>query len=992
VVRDETGNPLVGVLVSVEGSNTTAVTDGSGTFTILAPPQGSLNVSYLGYLSQTVAVGGRSRIEIVCSPDNQLLEDVVVIGYGTQRREAVTGSVASMGGDALREIPAGDITAALVGRIPGMVLSSTSSRPGASMQIRIRGSRSLTASNDPLIVLDGIPFAGQLNDIDPNNIKSLDILKDASSTAIYGSRGANGVIMITTKTGSRGDERPATLTYNSYYGIKIPERYDLMTGDELYAFKQYLLTAPAGTTGLYPGLGTDEAQGVNTDWQDLMTRQGWVTSHDVGVSGGTRTTSYSFGANYYHDQSPVPFNNFSRYSIRANIDAGVGQWVRIGLNTNSNYNYTQGQQFSVNLQQSPLANPFNADGTLKRTVTSASDINFVTTTDVMRDNMDNWRNDTRRFGTFNTIYAEVTAPWVQGLKYRINLGLNYNQQHQGQFTGRGIGSANADAVSTAQLDQNWRTNWSVENLLSYDRVFNNKHSVNAVALFSAEKNVYSSSRITGRDIPNEQMQYWNMGVAAEQIAVPPGNQNYRASGMISYMGRVMYSYADKYMISAAVRSDASSRLAPGHQWHTYPAISAGWNISEESFMQSLTWLDALKIRVGYGQTSNQSVAEYSTLGTLGTSQLNMGNDLLTGYAISTLPNSNLGWEYTQTWNYGIDFTMFRRRLSGTIEYYTQKTHDILQSVALPASGGVGSYMANIGKSQNKGFELSLTGTIIQNRNDWNWTAGLNFFINRNKLLELSSGDKDGRNEGNNWFVGYPIDVLFDYEAIGLWQEGEPFMTDYQTNAVPGSIKVRYLGDYNADRSPTRNIGTEDRVIMSLEPKFQGGFNTRVSWKNLDLTVIGTFQLGGILSGNIYDGGGYNNMLNGRRGQVDVDYWRPDNTDAYWPSPFSPRSNDNILYLNSRALFDASHLTISTITLGYTLPREWMNNAGFRNIRVYATAQNPFVFFSEYKRMSGLTPQTNSGGNQGNTGTGRLLRSNAGVPFTKNFLFGLNLSF
>ncbi|MDR2883121.1 MAG: SusC/RagA family TonB-linked outer membrane protein, partial [Alistipes sp.] len=949
--------------------------------------------SFLGFQSQSVAVEGRTSIDITLVESAEQIDDVVVIGYGTQRREAVTGSVATMGGDVVREVPAGDITSALMGRIAGVEMSPSSARPGQPMQIRIRGTRSLTASNDPLIVLDGIPFAGNLNDIDPNNIKSLDILKDASSTAIYGSRGANGVIIISSKSGSRGEERPATLTYNGYYGIKNAERIDLMTGDQLYALKEYLKTAPAGTSGLYTSLGSDEKQGVNTDWQDLLLRQGWTTSHDIGVSGGSRSSSYSFGTTYYKDQGVLPTNNFTRYSLRANIDTQVGKWVRIGMNTNTNYNFTQGSQIGVDLQNSPLADPYNADGTLKRVVAMATDTYWVRTRDVVENNTHRWKDDTRRLGTFNTVYAEITAPWVEGLKYRINVGLNYMNTFDGEFTGRGINNSNENAVSTAQVDQNWRANWSVENLLTFDRVFNGKHSINAVALFAAEQTTFHHNRMQGRDYPNEDMLYWNIGQAVEDLSVSvlPGEQRYTQSGLVSYMGRAMYSYDSKYMISAAVRSDGSSRLAPGHQWHTYPAVSVGWNISEENFMQGASWLDALKLRVGYGQTSNQSVPEYSTLGRLGTRQLNMGNSLLTGLYFDQLANPNLGWEYTQTWNYGIDFTLLNNRLSGTIEYYTQKTHDVLQRVSLPNSGGVGSYTANVGRTENKGFELTLNGTIIDNNNGWNWTAGVNFSVNRNKLTALADGVTENR--GNAWFVGYPINVYYNYVADGLWQEGDAYMNDYEPGSTPGSIRVKYTGEHDANGKPVRRIDDNDRQVINPEANFTGGFNTRVAWKNLDLTVIGTFQGGGLFYSRYYDGGGYNNLLSGRRGNIDVDYWRPDNTGAKWPNPYGLRSGDNIKYLDVLALFDASHLTISTITLGYTLPRKWMNASGFRNVRVYAMAQNPFVFFSPFKRETGIRPSTGEyTGADITQGTNRMLRQGGGVPFTKNFLFGVNLSF
>jgi TonB-linked SusC/RagA family outer membrane protein len=996
-VKDAAGEPIIGASIIEPGTTNGTMTDTDGNYTIQVSSQGKITISFIGYLAQTINVSGRSRIDIVLEEDNKVLEEVVVIGYGTQRREAVTGSVATLGGDVMREVPAGNITQAMAGRVAGVQMTQSSSKPGASMQIRIRGTRSLTASNDPLVVLDGIPFAGSLGDIDPSSIKNIDILKDAAATAIYGSRGANGVIIITTKSGMR--EASAKVTYNGYYGVKNAVKVPMMTGTQANQLKEYLKTAPDGTTGLYASLGPDEASDANTDWQDLFYRTGYVTSHDINVAGGSDKGAYSIGASYYSDQAVVPTSNYTRYSIRANVDLEVAKYFRFGLVSNSNYNVTQGAQVGIEpvLARSPLLNPYNTDGTLKPIGHSSADDVWIYTKKTIEDNRDNWRNDTRAFGSYNTLYGEVKAPWVEGLKYRINVGLNYSTNNNGTFTGVGVNNINPNYPSSASRDNRWTTNWTVENLLTYDRTFAEKHNINVVGLYSAEQTTYSRTNMAARDIPNDQFQYWNLGQAEGTLTIDPKLQDYWQSGLMSYMGRVMYSYDDKYMLSATIRADASSRLAKGHQWHTYPAVSVGWNINKESFMSGIPQINNLKLRMGYGETSNQAIDPYKTLGLLNTRPYNFGDDFVTGYYVSQLPNTELGWEYSKTWNFGLDFLLFNNRLSGTIEYYSQKTDNVLQSVNLPVTSGVDSYTANIGKTQNKGFELTLNGTILDNVNGWTWDAGLNFYINHNKLTELASGAR--RDEGNMWFVGFPINSIFDYQAIGLWQEGDANMTKYEPNATPGSIKVKYAGEYNADGTPTREIGPDDKQIMSMEPDFQGGFSTRVAYKGFDLNVVGAFQRGGLLISTLYQGNGYFNQLNGRRGQVDVDYWTPENTGAKWPNPYGLRSGDNPKYLNSLGYFDASYLKISTITLGYNFNAKLVKSMGISNLRVYATIQNPFVFFSPYNDESGLDPEPNSSGNDtsftaanATSVPSRFLVVGTNTPNTRNVLFGLNLTF
>ena len=988
IVKDNFGEPVIGANVTEKGTTNGMITDLDGNFSLTVQKNATLVISYIGYVTQEIAIKGNTNLNITLKEDSKALEEVVVIGYGTARKSDVTGSIASVGGDKLQEMPSTNITYALQNRVAGVDMTQTSSQPGATMQIRIRGTRSLTASNDPLVVLDGIPFMGNLSDINPGDIKSMDILKDASSTAIYGSRGANGVILITTNRGAQGT--PAKFTYNGYVGAKsVFSKYPMMDGPKYAEMRKY--------AGKFEN-SLDESDDTNTDWQDLLYRTGMVNSHDVSVAGGTNNGSYSFGAAYYKDQGVIPTQNYTRYSLRGSFDQGVGKYFRFGLTTNSNYNITKGSNvgpYSV-LNNTPLANPYNADGSLKRTVKlNSQDENFVVTRDVVEDLEDSWLNEKKGFGTYNNLFAEVQCPWVKGLKYRVNLGLNYRSTKGGVFTGEGINSSTADTPSTASLEHTETTNWAVENLITYDRTFG-KHQLNIVGMYSAEETVYTKSHIAARDIPAEYLQYYNLGRAEGNITVNPDNWDYQKSGLMSWMGRAMYTYDNRYMLMATVRADASSRLAKGHQWHTYPAVSAGWNIGQESFMDDLEWLDILKVRVGYGQTSNQAVNPYSTWGKLSTRPYNFGpTGYATGYYVSALPNYDLGWEYSSTWNFGLDFTLFGGRLSGTFEYYIQKTSDLLQNVNLPSTSGVSSYVGNVGKTENKGVEFTLNGTILDNHNGWTWDASINISANRNKLTELASGAD--RDEANNWFVGHPIDAIYDYEKIGLWQEGDPYLDILEPGGNVGMIKVKYTGEYNEDGTPVRQIGPDDRQIISMEPKFTGGFSTRVAYKGFDLNVITAFKCGGKLISTLHHSNGYLNMLTGRRGQVDVDYWTEENTNAKYPKPGGIQSGDNPKYGSTLGYFDASYLKVRNISLGYKFDEQkWLKNFGIQSLRAYVSIQNPFVICSPFHKETGLDPETNSYGNENVAVTSgiqkRFLTVGTNAPSTRNYLFGINLTF
>ncbi len=1005
VVSDESG-PLPGVTVLVQGTTNGTTTNFDGEYSLSnVPSNATLEFSFLGFQTQEIQVDGRSEIDIVMNEDTEALDEVVVIGYGTQNREAVTGSVVSVDGEELNEVKTANFQEALIGRAAGVNISTNSTRPGAAPQVRIRGTRSLSGNNDPLVVLNGIPFSGGLSDISPNDIESIDILKDASATAIYGSRGANGVILITTKTGREGQE--PTFSYNTYYTVKeVFAKYPMMNAAQLIQLRADVAAHPnQGGTPIY-GLGGDEDLGNDTDWQDLLYGSGLQTSHDVSVQGGSQKGSYNIGLGYFKETSVVPEDTFERYSLRAQVDQEVGSLFRFGLNSVTNFNKTSSiVGIGGALSASPLLSPYDEDGNFLPSVRlqTQTDNLWIPTRNEIERIGDGRKNQQLDFGSYNNIYGEVKIPWVEGLKYRMNLGLNFRTSRDGNFTGQGVFNYNEVNPSSASYNSSVTRDYVVENQILYDRTFAEKHKVNFVGLFSAQHTEFDNVGLSAMNIPDETSLWYNLDSALTEDITSYGT-GYSATGLLSYMGRILYQYDNRYLMTATLRADGSSRLAPGEKWVTYPAVSLGWNIGNEAFMEDVEWINLLKIRAGYGETSNQAIAPYSVQGRLGQINYNFGSNFATGYFVNQLPNPNLGWEFSETYNYGLDFGLFNNRLSGTFEYYITKTNDILYTLGLPSTSGVGNVTSNIGATQNKGFELSVNGTIIDNPDGFTWDAGFNLYSNQNEITALASGQL--RDEGNLWFVGSPINVIFDYEYLGLWNESDPgfeYLQQFEPGASgPGMIRVRYTGEFNEDGSPVRAIGADDRIIIDPTPDFQGGFNTRLAYKNIDLNVVGTFQKGGTLVSTLYSSSGYLNLLTGRQNNVDVDYWTPNNTDARYPAPGGIQSGDNQKYASTLGYFDASYLKIRSLTLGYNFDRSFTEGIGLQNLRIYASAQNPFVFFSPFHDESGLDPEiTNSGvvnGNRQNTAVNTnnvsvgIPTIGTNVPSTRNYLVGLNVSF
>ncbi|MBN2214527.1 MAG: TonB-dependent receptor [Bacteroidales bacterium] len=1011
VITDaNTGEVLPGVNIIIEGTSTGVVSDMDGQYSIEVPgPDAVLAFSFVGYLAETVNVNGQTVIDVAMTPEIQALDEVVVIGYGTQRRRDVTGSIASMSSEGIRENASSNLSQSLQGRIAGVEMTQTSTRPGANMQIRIRGSRSLTASNDPLIVLDGIPFAGSLNDINPNDIRTVDILKDASATAIYGSRGANGVILITTFKGELSASSKPVVNYNGYYGVKnLMNRYPMMDAGEFITWRREAIKN--GASWAY---GADEDSTLNTDWQDLMFEKGKIISQDLSISGATNGGGYSFSAGYYDETTVLPGEGYERYSLRGSFDQKIGDRIKLGISSINSFGTIEGEEsnpLGTILSLTPITDPYNEDGSIKTEPMYINNMDTYYNPLMIGSLGDRWIDERKTISSYNTIYGEVEI--VNGLKYHINMGLNYRQSNYGKFRGEKT-PYNGDERSYASIENGLTKNWVVENLLYYDKTFAQKHKVGLVAMFSAEQTEYNVSRIDAENVTADYLQYFNFGLLSDdgKIIVDPEEQDYYKRGLISKMFRATYTFDNKYLLTATIRSDKASVLASGRKEHTYPAVSLGWNATNEEFMKSISWLNYLKLRVGYGQTSNQAIDPYQTLGALATNYYNFGNTNVSGYYVAQSPNKNLGWEYSTTWNYGLDFSLINNRLFGTFEYYTQKTEDVLVAQSLPRTSGVTeAFMTNIGETENKGFELSLNASIVKDYSGLSWDLGFNFYANRNKIVALASGQE--YDKGNGWFVGHPIDVIYDYKKTGIWQlgeEAEVLQYEGSTGQV-GMIKVEYTGDFNPDGTPTRLIGPgttledDDRQILgSIEPDFQGGFSTTVGYKGLDLSVLGYFRSGGILVSAIHSPTSYLNMNNGRRGQLEIDYWTPDNPTNAYPKPYGPEVTNHPKYGSTLAYFDANYIKISNITLAYNFKVEWLEKISLDKLRLYVTAQNPFVFASDYYSETGLDPQPNSANDDihfqtvapsDNNGVvkDRVYVVGFNTPATRNFLFGINVTF
>jgi len=1027
-VLNESGQPVAKASVLIRGTKTGVSTDNDGNFTIDAPSNATLLISSINYEAASMRVDGHPTMDIMLKAASNSLNEVVVVGYGSQKKSDVTGSVAKISAATLQEVPSANMIASLKGRTAGVDIVSNSATPGGGGQIRIRGNRSLATSqgqsdglDQPLIVLDGIPFGGSINDINPDDILSLDILKDASATAIYGSRGSGGVILITTRRGRTGK---GVISYNSYYGVsRVLGELKVFNGTEYAQFKadatalnstspgssSYALTA-AEKTGL--------TNGTNTDWQKLVYQHGITTNNQLSLSGGNESTQYGLGSGYYSEQGIIPNQKFERYSLRTTLDHQINRHLKVGINSLNTLTITNtpgGAGVPGNLlRMSPLTSPYNPDGTVNLNPLFGSvDAAFVTPL-TLKTRKDAILNRARGLRTFNSLYGEWSI--ISGLKYRINVGLDYSQQKSDNYSGPNtyVNTNTTLADATATVSNNESYTYTVENILSYDKTFAEKHRLTFTGLFSTQKDHSQNSSFNAKGFPADYVWDANLALANSVTAnTTAGTNTFAERGLVSLMARINYAFDNRFLLTATVRRDGASVLAPGHQYFTYPALGAGWNISNEKFMNGISLFNNLKLRGGWGITSNQGVAPYATLGPLNVSTYNFGQAIAgqqAAYVINSLPNPGLHWESTSQTNVGVDFGMLNNRISGSIDVYDQRTKDILITQNLPQSNGAGSTQTNLGKTKGHGIEINLSTINIQTKSGFTWSTDFNFAIIREQVVQLQ--DPTVKNDiSNGWFVGQPLTVIYDLKKIGIWQTADSangtLAKQTSPSQLPGQIRVEDISGTNG--KPDGKIDANDRqIIGNFQPKWEAGFTTRFSYKGFDLSAVIFARMGmKVLVPYLAADGGANGFpffMQSRVNQLKVNYWTRTNPTNEFPRPDA--GTDRFIWGSTLAYQDGSFIKMRSINLGYTISAKTLNKVGIQSLRVYLTAVNPFILYSPFVKAGygpdpegngyggGVTTQNagSSVGAGGTNGGGRQVSVNANNPSTRQFNAGLSLKF
>ena len=990
-ITAENGEPLVGASVVVKGTTNGTITDLDGSFSLSVPNEKAiLVISFVGHNTQEIVVGSQTEINIKLT-ESGALSEIVVVGYGTQKKSQTTGAISSLNSRQLTEMPVTNIGQALQGRVAGVDVSQSGSKPGSVPTIRIRGRRSFRASNDPLYVVDGIPLAGGYEDLNPNDVQSTEILKDATATAIYGARGANGVIIITTKRGSVGKKK-TTVSYDNYFGQStVLNQLRLFTGEE---FSEYVresrrgvasgsiyknaagVAVPTGEKDDFadskvdvfdPNVIAGIKAGRNTQYQDLMLRTGNMQNHSLGVQGGDERTGFYISGSYFKDNGVSPGLDYTRMSLRANIDHKINDIFKIGISTYGMYSIRNGANwnpYAFAINQNPLGSPYiDPNGS----TTDPANFLFSQTNDALLTNPlfeiipGAQIDEQRRYRIFNALYAE--AKIADGLTYRVNFGPDFTVQRSGRFIGSQTNFAKG-GNNYAQATNAFGFDYTLENIVNYNKVFG-KHNLGVTALHSIQKDRTEFFQGTGQGVPVEKQSFFNLGAASLAL---PSNSALIEWTINSFMGRVNYDYNNKYLVTATLRRDGSSRFGENVKYGNFPGIALGWNIQNEDFMKGTEkWLDNLKLRVSWGVVGNQAVAPYQTQGLLGRTVYAYGTSAAFGYRPATIGNADLQWEQSASQNIGLDFTFFKGRINGSFEVYKVNTTALLLADQLPTSTGFNAVTRNVGETQNKGFEATVS-TINVDKGGFKWSTDFTFQKNDEQILSLYNGKVD--DVGNRWFIGKPLTAMYDYTKDGIWQLGE----EDKAKSYGSRVGQIHVTDLNNDGK----ITADDRKYIGSEiPKWQGGVTSRFSYGGFDASIIIFARIGQkLLSGFHRD----NNQLTGRYQQIKVDYWTPKNPTNEFPQPNKdqefPVFNTTLIY------FDGSFVKLRNINFGYTLPTSLTKKLGVESLRLYSSIQQPKIWSEYISKYNGVDPEVSESGTA-NTGI---------TPATKVITVGLNVKF
>lgn len=957
IVTDSiTGETLPGVTVFVQGTTKATKTGVDGKYSLeVSNPNAVLLFSFIGYQTERVSISGRSIINIKLKTDIKKLDEVVVIGYGTVKRRDVTGSISSLKSSEITSTPASNALNSLQGKISGLDLTRSDGEAGAKLNFSVRGTRSLTASNEPLILVDGIPYGSTL-DINASDIESMEVLKDASSTAIYGSRGANGVILITTKKGKSG--KPV-VSFNSYYGVQSPAGLaKIQSGDEYVKFKREAYR----TQGI-----TDDAQIFNsgeltaiqthnyTDWMRDIIQNGLVQNNEVGVTGGNDRTVYNLSFGSYNEEGLFKNDKLKRYNGTLGLTFNLTNNIKIGANVFFTYKENNKRYDPLNQANKimPFGKPYDSAGNVILYPVPGSSFAISPLADeVSGSYIDNIQ--TKRMLTSSFLEWK----FLKGFTFKSTIGLDFINEREGFFYGQYTIRQNGSA-SNSGINTNNTSNMNWENTLNFEKNIG-VHNFIVLLGNSLITSSIETQKGTGAGQVSDLNSFYNLGSNSSQIAIGSGLIETK---LLSYFGRVNYKLMDKYLLTASLRADGASELAKNHKWGYFPSFAAAWIITEEPFMKDVKLISNLKLRSSWGESGNSSVSAYSTLGGLGRSVYSFNETAAYGYYPLSISNPDLKWERTAVVNCALDFALLKNRVSGTIEYYVSKTRDLLMQTTLPATSGFSSITQNVGKTQNKGIELEISTKNFQSTDltGFNWNTTFSYSRNKEEIVELAGGET--RDIANGWFIGQPISVFYDYKKIGIWQTNEAAQAA-KYGQYPGDIKVQDVG----------NTGTitadKDRMIVGTpRPKYSFGLNNNFSYKKFDLSVFLYARVGQTISSEA--SGNY--KINGMGNGPVVDYWTPENPTNDHPRPDKNKTS-NSAYMSTLYYVDGSFLKIRDINLGYDLTSiPFLKKINVSKLRIYTSLKNFFTF----SHMGPYDPEGNG---------------SISFPMTKQIIFGLNVNF
>jgi len=1065
-VIDSSGSPLPGVTVVVKGTTNGAIANLDGIYNLSNVPTGAtISYSFVGMKTEEILVGNKTVINVTLTEETIGLDEVVAVGYGTVKKSDVTGAVTRITEETLKERPVSNVLQAMQGKAAGIDINSNM-KPGELPQITIRGNRSIQATNAPLYVIDGIPFAaGNVADINPNDISSVEILKDASATAIYGSRGANGVILITTKRGEKGKvtiSYDGTVSLDSYKSLtdwmdggEYVDRWRLsLMNSNLYGTEKFtnfntpiqmgypkpdidiskfgLAADPIAmesvlmgyewedkiggtvknraTTAEEKALGwPDQVPIYNSanvrsfDWRKEAMRQGINQNHQISLSSGNDISRIyiSFAA---LDQLGVQKDqDYKRYNVNFNGEITPQKWITIGTSINASMSIQnfgiQGPNtsntgskdlYSRANDQFPYALPKDADGFwIKNPGMNLSLWNPLV-------DIDQSLNERRSTAIYANMFSEIRfTPW---LKYRLNFGTQFRHNRSGAWTGPDATSHLTNRPNTASYDTNERFTWVAENLLYFNKKIGTAHDLGITLLQSAQRYRQEGANISANGMIYDIALWYD--IASNTNGKPNGyGTSFTENKLLSYMGRVNYAYLNKYLITATGRWDGASVLAPGNKWDFFPSFSAAWKMQEEGFMKNFDFINEFKLRAGYGVTGNAAVDPYITSGPLSRNPYVFLAVPAVGYLPQQVQNPSMGWEKTAQVNIGLDFGFINNRITGSIELYKSNTSDLLLNKSLPAVSGYVSKIENIGKTMNKGIEITLNTVNIKTR-DFQWSTVINWSANREEIVELLNKDADGKPldmMANLWFIGSPTQVYYNYESDGIWQNTDADkaeMAKFNANGhnfYPGTIKVVDQKTVDTDGDGVKDAGDyritgDDYVILgSNRPKWTGGITNTISYKNLELSFFIFARIGQKYFG------GYPNSYGGiwPNGRVENDVWSWNNPNGRWPMPTITANVQNLF--TSMQYNDGSYVSVRNISLTYNVPANMLSPLHMSKLSVFGQVINPFLFGGDVVKM-GLNPEDNTNWDVASSNGNPLGGMNNNTILQQSYVFGIRASF